>query len=58
MPKYYSAKYIMIGDGNLLEDSTIVVEEGKIQNIIKKYTSFDFEKDYIKSTKKLFSFFK
>ena len=48
MPKYYSAKYIMIGDGNLLEDSTIVVEEGKIQNIIK---NSEFNKEDCKNLK-------
>lgn len=35
MPKGYSAKWIIAADGNLYEDSTLIVDEGKIERIIK-----------------------
>ena len=48
MPKCYSAKYIISGDGNLYKDSTIIVEEGKIQEIVK---NSEFNKDEYKNYK-------
>ena len=48
MPKCYSAKYIITGDGNLFEDSTIVVEEGKIQKIVP---NSEFDKENCKNYK-------
>ncbi len=35
MSKGYSAKWIIAADGNLYEDCTIIVDEGKVQEIIK-----------------------
>ena len=35
MSKSYSAKWIIAADGNLYEDSTMIVDEGKVQQILK-----------------------
>lgn len=35
MPKGYSAKWIISGDGNLYENSTLIVDEGKVEGIFK-----------------------
>lgn len=40
MTKCYKSKWIISGDGNLFEDSVMVVEEGKIQGIYKE-SEFD-----------------
>ena len=40
MAKCYKSKWIISGDGNLFEDSVMVVEEGKIQGIYKE-SEFD-----------------
>ena len=35
MAKGYSAKWIIAADGNLYEDCTLVVDEGKVEKIVK-----------------------
>ena len=35
MSKGYSAKWIIASDGNLYEDCTLVVDEGKVEKIVK-----------------------
>lgn len=45
MTKCYKSKWIITGDGNLFEDSVMVVEEGKIQGI---YKDSEFDKSAYK----------
>lgn len=45
MTKAYSAKWIIPSDGNLYEDCTMIVDEGKIEKIIK---TKDLEKENVK----------
>ena len=50
MSKAYSAKWIIASDGNLYEDCTLVVDEGKVERIVKTSEFSDPEckniKDY------------
>ena len=48
MAKAYSAKWIMAQDGNIYEDCSLVVDEGKVQEIIK---TKDLDKENIKHIK-------
>ncbi len=48
MTKGYSAKWIMAQDGNIYEDCTLVIEEGKVQEIVK---TDSINKDEIKHLK-------
>lgn len=48
MAKGYSAKWIMDGDGNVFEDCTLVVDEGKVQEIVK---TADLDKNSVKHFK-------
>lgn len=41
--KSYSAKWIIAADGNLYEDCTMIVDEGKVQEIVKT-SEFDLSK--------------
>ncbi|MDO5436917.1 MAG: amidohydrolase family protein [bacterium] len=48
MAKGYSAKWIMAQDGNIYEDCTLVIDEGKVQEIVK---SDSLDRDSIKHIK-------
>ena len=36
MAKAYKAKWIIPSDGNIYEDCALIVEEGKVQEIVKQ----------------------
>lgn len=50
MAKAYKAKWIIPSDGNIYEDCALVVDEGKVQEIIKQdvldETKYDFVRDF------------
>jgi len=50
MAKAYKAKWIIPSDGNIYEDCALIVDEGKVQEIIKQdmldETKFDFVRDF------------
>lgn len=48
MARGFSAKWIIAADGNLYEDSTIIVDEGKVQQIVK---TSEFDRDSVKNHK-------
>ncbi len=48
MSKGYSAKWIIASDGNLYEDCTLVVDEGKVEGIVK---TSELNKDECKNVK-------
>lgn len=48
MTKAYSAKWIIAADGNLHEDCTLIVDEGKIERIIKTVELKEDEKKNLK----------
>ena len=53
MAKAYKAKWIIPSDGNIYEDCALIVDEGKVQEIIKQDTldesKFDFVRDFKRS---------
>ncbi len=50
MARAYSAKWIMDGDDNVFEDCTLVIDEGKVQEIVK---TENFDKTSVKHFKEL-----
>ena len=53
MAKAYKAKWIIPSDGNIYEDCALIVDEGKVQEIIKQdaldESKFDFVRDFKRS---------